>query len=803
MKKTKKIFIVPHTHWDREWMFSEQTANVLLNQMMNELITIIKKDNDFKMVLDGQASLVDDFLKSNPNKLKEFLNEAKKDQVSFGPWYSQPDVFSALGETTIRNLEVGMETITNLGLKTLPTAYLPDTFGFNSNLPQIFIKNKLNNFIHWRGLTKKQIKNFGVYEWKGIDGSIVKAANYNFGYYCLGQYYPYDGITKDNVSSKANKFLNNAKEIIDKTFASVPGDSILLPLGGDQAPANHGVSLFLKEVNKLDKENEWIISNNFNSFFNEYKTTKLPQIEGDLKTAIAGRIHRTIASSRYDIKKIFRQNELKLFYVLEPLEFIYKQMDSSYDYDEYKLTQIIKPLLKLQAHDSLGGCNSDITNDDIIAKSKQIKRNIEAMIDLIEYKIIRTHNHQLSKNVVNLINQFPDKRNIHKHMTIFSNHKNIDKSTKDISIKTLSSESVAHNFPIYKHKVFIKGKGLKAFDYKIIDLDKVSEPTKETDIKTKISFENNLINVLLPSGEFKFKFKIDNDSGDNYDYSPGKNLEFKQRHKLEKNFSIDESEVHFIKTSLESKNILEITSRITVVDGIADLDIFINNTEVGKRVSIEFVGTNNVFKTTHLALTKFNDEDQRKDWEKDMSEFPYINDYSDGLIKMEGKNGYNLFVAGTNEFTKTNSGISVVLYRTNKYTSVRDLDWRPGRASGIQYNEITLSSQLKQKLEFNFRITFQDSIRHLNNWNFLPTIHYKNSVHLTAHKMNKFEINEIIGKPQKIQLPKIDVDKLLISKMKIKNNKPELRIANIQKQKVEAQINGKPILFKPFEYKNI
>ncbi|TCG10337.1 polysaccharide deacetylase family protein, partial [Mycoplasma marinum] len=247
----KKIYVIPHTHWDREWMFSEQTGNVLLNQTINEMLKTIKKQKDFKMVLDGQVSLLDDYLNWNENSRKEKIQRFKESHIAFGPWFSQPDVFSSLGETTIRNLEIGRKTLKDLGLKTIDTAYMPDTFGFNQNLPQIFKQNGLNNFVHWRGLNREHIKNFPLYNWEGVDGTKILSSNYKTGYYFFGTYYPYSGVTKENIHELAKEFFEKTKSGIEESFKVQKNKtSVLFPLGGDQAPAIHGAKRFFEVLNE-------------------------------------------------------------------------------------------------------------------------------------------------------------------------------------------------------------------------------------------------------------------------------------------------------------------------------------------------------------------------------------------------------------------------------------------------------------------------------------------------------------------------------------------------------------------------
>ncbi|CAM9127763.1 hypothetical protein MYMA111404_02590 [Mycoplasma marinum] len=808
----RKIYLVPHTHWDREWMFSEQTGNVLLNQMINELILIIGEQKDFKMVLDGQASLVDDYLKWNKDKKEKVVEVLKKSQVALGPWYSQPDVFSSLGETTIRNIEVGKKTISDLGIKPMNTAYMPDTFGFNQNLPQIFVKNGLRNFVHWRGLNRKQIKDYPLYRWRGIDGTEVMASNYKKGYYHLGMYYPYRGLTNENINELADKFITKTKDTMNEWFdAQKIGNSILFPLGGDQAPAEHEAKRFFELINSKQNDFEWVLTSDFNEFFDEYRQDEKVIIhKGDLKTPIAGRIHRTISSARYDIKSLFRRCETNLYYKLEPLEIMYKNIDGSYNFEEYKLNTIIKPLLKLQAHDSLGGCNTDITNEDILSKLKQVDRRITSLIDLITYKLMQNEGLRDTRNAINIINQAPFVKSHSKIMVIYSNLDAINVENTGLSIHTISSKNIGFTKGIFELKVLITTKEVEKFSYSISEINKMNE-YKPLIIKTNLIMIQGENIIIGDENRKEFKLNLTQDCGDNYDYSPtNEEIKFKQTHELVSQELIGETNVAVINTKIVSeKDSNEFLMTITTFNGKHDIEIETVNKLIGYRVSILFKGPNKISKSQHLVISKFNELDERDGWREDMHEFPAMIDHNDGLIRMDGEGAYNIYTRGNNEFFKRETGIELILYRTQEFVSRANLKWRPNAASGISYAENSDSSKLLKKLIFKIRLDEAEAIEGLNDWNFRPIIHFKNKVHLTAHVHNKFEINDIIwNSKEQLYFPIVDNKKLYISSIKLsRKGGVDMRLSNMLGEEVTTRVsnNGieKEVVFKPYEYKNI
>ncbi|CCQ19752.1 Mannosylglycerate hydrolase [Listeria monocytogenes N53-1] len=69
-----KAHIVNHTHWDREWYFTSADALVLSEQLFTEVIDELKKHPEANFVLDGQLSILDDYVALYPEKLADINN---------------------------------------------------------------------------------------------------------------------------------------------------------------------------------------------------------------------------------------------------------------------------------------------------------------------------------------------------------------------------------------------------------------------------------------------------------------------------------------------------------------------------------------------------------------------------------------------------------------------------------------------------------------------------------------------------------------------------------------------------------
>ncbi len=59
---TRRVAVVPHTHWDREWYEPYQTFRLQLVELVDGLLDRLEEDQDFAhFQLDGQMAAVDDY----------------------------------------------------------------------------------------------------------------------------------------------------------------------------------------------------------------------------------------------------------------------------------------------------------------------------------------------------------------------------------------------------------------------------------------------------------------------------------------------------------------------------------------------------------------------------------------------------------------------------------------------------------------------------------------------------------------------------------------------------------------------
>ena len=99
-----KIFIVSHTHWDREWYKPSQYFNTKLAYFFTELFTTLDNDKYSYFMLDGQMVMLEDYLQLYPQNKEKIAKYVRDKKLVIGPWYTQTDEFNPDAESIVRNL---------------------------------------------------------------------------------------------------------------------------------------------------------------------------------------------------------------------------------------------------------------------------------------------------------------------------------------------------------------------------------------------------------------------------------------------------------------------------------------------------------------------------------------------------------------------------------------------------------------------------------------------------------------------------------------------------------------------------
>lgn len=165
-----RVFLVSHTHWDREWYMSLQPSISRYVKLMDRLLELLERNPDYRTFhMDGQVLPIKDYLELRPEKealIRKFVTEGR---LVIGPWYAPPTETFVSGEAMIRNLMRGMQEAERFGGSS-HVCWIVDVLGHVSQMPMICKGFDLPAYAAWRAMPKGSKK---VFKWKGADGSEV------------------------------------------------------------------------------------------------------------------------------------------------------------------------------------------------------------------------------------------------------------------------------------------------------------------------------------------------------------------------------------------------------------------------------------------------------------------------------------------------------------------------------------------------------------------------------------------------------------------------------------------------------
>lgn len=566
----RKIHVIPHSHWDREWYFTTSRSKVYLMKDLGDVLNTLENDPEFKyFMVDAQGSLLDDYIKWRPQDKERISKLVNDGRLVIGPWYTQTDQLVISGESIVRNMYYGMKRCESFG-KYMNVGYVPDSFGQSGNMPQIYRQFGIEDTLFWRGVSDDMVKHTD-YNWRGDDGSVVFTTQIPFGYYIGGN------IPEEPEENE--EFWQ--KECLEKAGGRSATRHIYFPNGFDQAPVRTNLPQLVKKRNEKDPENEYVISC-IEDYIKDVKSEnpELEEVQGELVIAKHMRIHKSIFSSRSDLKVMNTQIQNYVTNVMEPLLTISYNLGNEYPHEA--VAEIWKLLFENAAHDSIGSCISDTANEDVYVRYKQA-RDIAVNLVELHSRLIATNVKNDADMTFTAINTLPQKRKdtvIVKTYVPGGKFAIIDEKGNDVDYTIIKSRDLtdyvlsqtimldpSRKFyvpdQVLEVTMAIKANDVPALGYVQYSIDTQKDSHKETADKKVLENkyytieveENGSLTIVDKANNVTYKNQgilVENgDDGDSFNYSPPRkdmevfSNESKCTVKISGSDIYDQAEIHF------------------------------------------------------------------------------------------------------------------------------------------------------------------------------------------------------------------------------------------------------------------
>lgn len=366
MQKNYTAHILSHTHWDREWYLNSPYTNEWLIPFFNGLFAMLEKEPEYKFILDGQLSMIEDYfeeLSKNDMSVSEARRKIRlhveRGALFIGPYYLQPDWQLLSEESLVRNILVGQKLAKSLG-GSMKSGWLLDNFGQISQTAQIHAKAGLTGLYAWRGVAMDPEDVKSEFIWEAPDGTQLPSVYLLNSYRNVMRLAEYESIMKERMDAEVEKL---------KPFAST--SNLLMMNGYDQEMIPDDIQPYIQN-GALNGTDYTSVQNDPDSYLKAVmnETPELPVLKGALYNGRFISVFPGVMSSRMYLKIQNDQMQKLLEKKVEPVSVMVSMFGG--EYGKSVIENAWKLLLKNHPHDSICGVSIDDVHKDMENRSRQV-----------------------------------------------------------------------------------------------------------------------------------------------------------------------------------------------------------------------------------------------------------------------------------------------------------------------------------------------------------------------------------------------------------------------------------------------
>lgn len=406
----RKVHIVTYTHWDREFRWEFERTRMRLVDCIDHLLEIMDQRDDYRsFLMDGQLTLIEDYLEIRPENREKIQELAKAGRLEVGPWYTLADCAPIQGESVVRNLLYGTRKCEEYG-GPLKCGYNVFSFGQIGQLPQIYSQFGIDTAIFYKYMDPKKSK-YHEFWWESPDGTralasrLGKEARWNFFFAAhIPIVYDKDAWHKDwqyhwgelgktfhtsdpdNYSwfyevldPETSYHKENLRKGMERALATVEGtaapETVLMFEGTDFTEPHPLLPDIIKDLQKEYEDELEIVHSTLSDYLEDLKDAlkdkeELDVVEGPMRDGPVGSIHTDVFSTHPEVMIENSHSENTLIRYAEPLStFAWKHGIEAYP--STYLEKTWKLLFQSHAHDSMHGLGPNTLAEGEVSRLKQ------------------------------------------------------------------------------------------------------------------------------------------------------------------------------------------------------------------------------------------------------------------------------------------------------------------------------------------------------------------------------------------------------------------------------------------------
>ncbi|HEX8990111.1 MAG TPA: glycoside hydrolase family 38 C-terminal domain-containing protein [Anaerolineales bacterium] len=367
----RRIHLISHTHWDREWYLTFQQFRLRLVHLVDGLLTLLDADPEYRhFMLDGQTIVLDDYLQMRPEAEPVLRQHIQAGRLIVGPWHILPDMFLVGPEAHIRNLLEGDRQSRRFGGK-MSVGYMPDSFGHIGQMPQILRGFGIGSACLWRGLDDQPTE----FWWQSPDGSSVLML------YLRDSYS--NGAALN--ASVPVQFTEQIKDAADSLASHSAFSDLLVMYGTDHMEPPHETTGAIRFANEHLTDYK-VIPSTLPAYLASIQSQlggaaiAIPTVAGELRSSKRSHLLPGVLSTRAWIKQRNDACENLLEKWVEPFSTFASRAapDEPLPAGLHKPSSIVREawrlLMECHPHDSICGCSIDQVHDEMRPRFDQVEQ---------------------------------------------------------------------------------------------------------------------------------------------------------------------------------------------------------------------------------------------------------------------------------------------------------------------------------------------------------------------------------------------------------------------------------------------
>ena len=374
------IYVVPHTHWDREWYSRFEVYRARLVTMVGKLLDLLERDETFTaFTFDGHTIAMEDHLAVRPEDRPRVERLVRSGRLLIGPWYVLADYLLVSGESIVRNFQEGLRVAGELG-RAMRVCYVADPFGHPAQMPQIVRGFGYTTYVFARGVGDEGEELGSEFQWEAPSGDRVIAshqvAHYDNALALVGE-------GDEDPAALRRRVRRILPSLMRLTAPYAQSGTLLFMVGTDHSEPYERLPEAVAAIAAAQPASAPRIAGL------EAFGTALPTPRGVLAGEMAAGKYRPILrgvnSTRVWIKQANAECERLLLERCEPLDAL------SGGVARDRIRSLWRKLLENHPHDSICGCGIDEVHDlDMPARFERVRTEGRRIVDELTARLAGT-----------------------------------------------------------------------------------------------------------------------------------------------------------------------------------------------------------------------------------------------------------------------------------------------------------------------------------------------------------------------------------------------------------------------------